>query len=63
MNTDGLDKKEIMKVGCALGIGHRKVYKRRSPPRSFLRDNKMVDFYMKHCSKLRRKRLVRSALT
>ena len=62
MNTDGLDKKEIMKIGCMLGTGQRKVYKRRSPPRSFLHDDKMVDFYMKHCCKLHRKRLVKSAL-
>jgi len=63
MITDGLDKKEIMRIGCMLGTGHRKVYKRRGPPKSFLHDDNMVDFYMKNYTrgKLRRKRLVQSA--
>ena len=43
-----MDKKEKMKIGCMLGVGHRKVYKRRGPPKGFRYDDKMVDFYMKH---------------
>jgi len=64
MNMDGIDNKEKMKIGCLLGTGQCKTFKRRGPPKSFLYDNKMVDFYMKNYTRgaLRRKRRVQSAL-